>query len=89
MSTVFGFGAWGYLLRRYPASAVAPFSLLVPVFGMSSAALVLGEPVSGPRWLAAVLLVGGVGLTSLAPARGKRRAAAAEGASAPAVGAAR
>ncbi|MEV7545177.1 EamA family transporter [Streptomyces sp. NPDC089915] len=76
VSTVFGFGAWGYLLRRYPASAVAPFSLLVPVFGMSSAALVLGEPVSGPRWLAAVLLVGGVGLTSLAPAGGRRGAAA-------------
>ncbi|MET9319055.1 EamA family transporter [Streptomyces sp. NPDC003038] len=69
VSTVFGFGAWGYLLRRYPASSVAPFSLLVPVFGMSSAALVLGESVSGPRWLAALLLVGGVALTSLAPAR--------------------
>ncbi|MFJ2594705.1 EamA family transporter [Streptomyces erythrochromogenes] len=69
VSTVFGFGAWGYLLRRYPASSVAPFSLLVPVFGMSSAALVLGEQVSGLRWAAAVLLVGGVALTSLAPAR--------------------
>ncbi|MFG2295471.1 EamA family transporter [Streptomyces sp. NPDC048603] len=69
ISTVFGFGAWSYLLRRYPASSVAPFSLLVPVFGMSSAALVLGEGVSGLRWVAAVLLVGGVALTSLAPVR--------------------
>ncbi|NNN38250.1 EamA family transporter, partial [Streptomyces sp. S3(2020)] len=42
ITTVFGFGAWGWLLRRYPASTVAPFSLLVPVFGMSSAALFLG-----------------------------------------------
>ncbi|MFI9061401.1 EamA family transporter [Streptomyces sp. NPDC053429] len=84
ISTVFGFGAWGYLLRRYPASAVAPFSLLVPVFGMSSAALVLGEDISGPRWLAAALLVGGVGLTSLAPARTKARTAAAGPAAAPA-----
>ncbi|WP_369216561.1 EamA family transporter [Streptomyces flavofungini] len=64
VTTVFGFGAWGFLLRRYPASTVAPFSLLVPVFGVSSAALVLGEPVSGPRWCAAALLVGGVALTS-------------------------
>lgn len=76
VSTVFGFAAWSYLLRRYPASAVAPFSLLVPVFGMSSAALVLGESVSGLRWLAAVLLVGGVALTSLNPARAARRAPA-------------
>ncbi|WP_234391775.1 EamA family transporter [Streptomyces sp. CB02613] len=64
VSTVFGFGAWGFLLRRYPASSVAPFTLLVPVFGMSSAALVLGEVVSPLRWCAAALLVGGVALTS-------------------------
>ncbi|MFF9091713.1 EamA family transporter [Streptomyces sp. NPDC014802] len=69
VTTVFGFGAWGWLLRRHPASTVAPFSLLVPVFGMTSAALFLGEPVSGLRWCAAALLVGGVALTSLAPAR--------------------
>ncbi|MGW5423438.1 EamA family transporter [Streptomyces sp. NPDC003943] len=65
ITTVFGFGAWGWLLRRHPASSVAPFSLLVPVFGMSSAALFLGEPVSPLRWCAAALLVGGVALTSV------------------------
>ncbi|MGW0467741.1 EamA family transporter [Streptomyces sp. NPDC003027] len=71
ITTVFGFGAWGWLLRRYPASSVAPFSLLVPVFGMSSAALILDEGVSPLRWCAAALLVGGVALTSLGrgPAR--------------------
>ncbi|MGK5544532.1 EamA family transporter [Streptomyces sp. URMC 127] len=71
VSTVLGFGAWGFLLRTYDASAVAPFSLLVPVFGMSSAALFLGEGVSPLRWGAAVLLVSGVGVTALA---GRRRA---------------
>ncbi|WP_432037935.1 EamA family transporter [Streptomyces cucumeris] len=69
VTTVFGFGVWGFLLRTYDASAVAPFSLLVPVFGMSSAALVLGEGISPARWLAAALLVGGVALTSLPAAR--------------------
>ena len=69
ITTVCGFGAWGLLLRRYPASTVAPFSLLVPVFGMSSAALFLGESVSPLRWCAAALLVGGVALTSLAPGK--------------------
>ncbi|MEV7613355.1 EamA family transporter [Streptomyces sp. NPDC089799] len=87
VSTVFGFGAWGYLLRRYPASSVAPFSLLVPVFGMSSAALVLEEGVSGLRWLAAVLLVGGVALTSLTPSGRARRTAGAASAGAAAGGA--
>ncbi|MEV5158412.1 MULTISPECIES: EamA family transporter [unclassified Streptomyces] len=65
ISTVFGFGAWGFLLRHHPASSVAPFTLLVPVFGMSCAALLLGEAVSPLRWCAAALLVGGVALTSL------------------------
>ncbi|MDT0462559.1 EamA family transporter [Streptomyces gibsoniae] len=67
ITTVFGFGAWGWLLRRHPASTVAPFSLLVPVFGMSSAALFLGEQITPLRWGAAALLVGGVALTSRAP----------------------
>ncbi|MFD4032161.1 EamA family transporter [Streptomyces sp. NPDC058637] len=69
VTTVFGFGAWGFLLRHHPASSVAPFTLLVPVFGMSSAALFLGEDISPLRWCAAALLVGGVALTSLSGAR--------------------
>lgn len=76
--TLLGFGAWNFLLRTYDASAVAPFTLLVPVFGMSSAALVLGEGISPLRWLAAALLVGGVALTSVSLRR-PRRAAAADG----------
>ncbi|MFC9845321.1 EamA family transporter [Streptomyces sp. NPDC060223] len=72
ISTVFGFGAWGWLLHRHPASTVAPFSLLVPVFGMSSAALFLGESISPLRWVAAALLVGGVGLTSMVRQAGAR-----------------
>ncbi|HEY9372306.1 EamA family transporter [Streptomyces sp.] len=84
--TIFGFGAWAWLLRRYPASSVAPFSLLVPVFGMSSAALFLGESVSPLRWCAAALLVGGVALTSLRLGGGAARTvvAAEGGASSPA-----
>ncbi|MFD4227016.1 EamA family transporter [Streptomyces sp. NPDC058545] len=74
ITTVFGFGAWGFLLRHHPASSVAPFTLLVPVFGMSSAALLLDESVSPLRWCAAALLVGGVALTSLAGARRPRPA---------------
>ncbi|MER8042842.1 EamA family transporter [Streptomyces sp. NPDC094032] len=81
ITTVFGFGAWGFLLRRYPASSVAPFSLLVPVFGMTAAALFLDESVSPLRWCAAALLVGGVALTSLAP--GRRAGGETTGAAAP------
>lgn len=64
VSTVFGFGAWGFLLRHYDASVVAPLSLLVPVFGMTASAALLGESVSPLRGLAAALLIGGVAVTS-------------------------
>jgi O-acetylserine/cysteine efflux transporter len=56
VTTLFGFGAWGYLLRRYDASTVAPFSLLVPVVGMAAAWLLRGERLT-PLQLGASLLV--------------------------------
>lgn len=73
-ATVFGFGAWGYLLRRNEASAVAPYSLLVPVFGMASAAVFLGEAVRPLSLVAAGLLVGGVALTALGGRSGRAKA---------------
>ncbi len=50
ISTDFGYGAWSFLLARYPASIVAPFTLLVPVVGLSAGLLILGEPMSGLDW---------------------------------------
>ncbi|MFG2825527.1 EamA family transporter [Kitasatospora sp. NPDC048365] len=72
VSTLFGFVAWSHLLRRYDASAVAPYSLLVPVFGMSSSWLLLGERFSPLAGAAAVLVIAGIGLTALRPARRER-----------------
>ncbi|MDR6357546.1 O-acetylserine/cysteine efflux transporter [Pseudomonas psychrotolerans] len=43
IATLLGYGIWSRLLSRYPAGQVAPFSLLVPVVGLSSAAILLGE----------------------------------------------
>lgn len=63
-TTIAGFAIWGQLLKLYPATTVAPFSLLVPVFGAASAALVLGERF-GPARLAGMALIL-VGLAVLA-----------------------
>ncbi|MFF5108426.1 EamA family transporter [Streptosporangium sp. NPDC000509] len=60
ISTLGGFGIWGFLLQRYDASVVAPSALLVPVFGMSSAALFTGESISLTKLLAATLIISGV-----------------------------
>ncbi|GAA1260398.1 EamA family transporter [Kitasatospora nipponensis] len=75
LSTLFGFAAWGFLLRTYDASAVAPYSLLVPVFGMSSAWLLLGESVTPVAGGAALLVLAGIGLLALRPRGSRRRAA--------------
>jgi O-acetylserine/cysteine efflux transporter len=66
-ATTVGWGLWAYLMRAYPSSTVAPFSLLVPVFGLAFAALLLGEPVTVRIVVAAGLVVSGVFLTQRAP----------------------
>jgi drug/metabolite transporter (DMT)-like permease len=53
-ASVLGQGIWTYLMGRYPAGTVAPYSLLVPVAGIGLALLLLGER---PSW---VELVGGL-----------------------------
>lgn len=61
-NNLFGFGAWNWLMARYPAATVTPAALLVPVFGMSSSALVLGEPLQAWKLVAAALVIGGLAL---------------------------
>jgi hypothetical protein len=60
ISGLFGFAAWTTLLKRHTAAAVTPFALLVPVFGMASAALLLGERPSALELGGAVLICAGV-----------------------------
>ena len=71
-NTLFGFGAWGWLLARHPAATVTPLALLIPVFGMSTSALLLGEPLQIWKLGAGALVIGGLGLNVLA-ARVARR----------------
>lgn len=77
-NTLFGYGAWAWLLARYPAATVSPMALLVPVFGMGASALVLDEGLPGWKLLAATLVIGGLALNLLWPrlvTAGQRRAA--------------
>jgi O-acetylserine/cysteine efflux transporter len=70
ISTLAGFAAWGFLLKKYGAATVAPFSMLVPFFGIASSAAFLGEPVHPIEVAGGVLVVGGVllGLVRARPA---------------------
>jgi O-acetylserine/cysteine efflux transporter len=56
---------WAYLLKLYPASVVAPFSLLVPLFGVASAALVFGEAFGPLRVVGIALILAGLAAVAL------------------------
>ncbi len=43
LSTLLGYGLWNHLIMRHGAGRIAPFSLMVPIFGIVAASLVLGE----------------------------------------------
>lgn len=68
-ASLIGYSGWSWLLRRHAASQVAPFTLLVPVFGLGSAALFLGETISPGKWLGIALVFIGLGLTQAKPGR--------------------
>jgi O-acetylserine/cysteine efflux transporter len=81
VSGLFGFAAWTTLLKRHTAASVTPFALLVPVFGIASAALLLGERPSLLELGGAVLICAGLAATLL-PARAPAAPAAAGAAAA-------
>jgi O-acetylserine/cysteine efflux transporter len=60
IGTVVGSGVWTWLMARHPAGVVAPFSMLVPVVGMTAAWVVLGETVTPGEAIGAVAVVAGV-----------------------------
>lgn len=66
-NTLFGYGVWGWLLARHAAGSVAPLSLMVPVFGLSASALLLGEPLQPWKLSAFALIMAGLVLGVMWP----------------------
>jgi O-acetylserine/cysteine efflux transporter len=62
-STFFGYTTWNALLRRHPATAVAPFTLLVPVVGITAAWVALGERPTARELLGAAIVLAGLART--------------------------
>jgi O-acetylserine/cysteine efflux transporter len=57
IATLTGYGLWTHLLKRHPANKVAPFSLGVPVVGLATGMIVLGEIITPWQWAGTALLV--------------------------------
>jgi O-acetylserine/cysteine efflux transporter len=68
-ATILGGVVWAWLLARHPASVVAPFTLLVPITGLLSGYLVLGETITPVEISGAVLVIFGL----LIPAMRRKR----------------
>lgn len=62
VATLFGYSVWTRLLTLYPANQVAPFSLLVPVVGLTTGWVVYGEALQPVHFAGAALLMLGLGL---------------------------
>ena len=62
-----GFLVWFWLLTIYPASSVASFSFLSPVFAVILGWLLLNEEVGAQVWLALGLVSGGIYLINRRP----------------------
>jgi O-acetylserine/cysteine efflux transporter len=68
------FGFWAYLVQHYTPNRVAPFSLLVPIFGLAFSVVLLGDTLSPLEIMGSALVFGGLCLTVLVPAQKGRMA---------------
>ncbi|AXT46761.1 EamA family transporter [Chromobacterium rhizoryzae] len=66
IGTLFALGSWGKLLSLYPATLVAPFSLLSPVFGLLGGYWILHERYDALSIVASALIVAALALNTYA-----------------------
>ena len=59
-STLFGYSVWNFLMSRYPVNRIAPFSLLVPLVGLTTGWLAFGETLKPVHFAGGALLMLGL-----------------------------
>lgn len=73
ISTIIGYSIWGGLLSRHPAAMVTPFALGIPVVGILTAWLVLGETLVALEAVSGLVILAGIALAVLGPRLFQRR----------------
>lgn len=71
-ATIVGYVLWGVLLNRHAVSKVAPLSLMVPVVGLISAAVFLGEDLVFLQWLGGAVVLTGLAINIFGLQLGQR-----------------
>lgn len=64
-SSLIGYGLWNRLITTYPMSSVVPYSLLVPVVGITAGVIAFDDPITTQIILGASLTIVGVGVITL------------------------
>ncbi len=64
-SSLTGYGLWNWLLNRYPLSQVVPYTLCVPIFGITAGIIFFHEPMTLQILLGAGMTIFGVGIITL------------------------
>ena len=64
-SSLLGYGLWNWLLARYPLSQVVPYTLCVPIFGITAGVIFFHEPITWKIIVGAAMTVAGVGIIIL------------------------
>lgn len=62
--TAVSYLAWFWLIRHYPATRLASFTLLTPVFGLLMGALLLNEPITARLVIALLAVAAGIVLVN-------------------------
>lgn len=71
-STIIAYGVWGTLLGKHKSILVAPWALTIPIFGLVSAAILLGEHIDHYEIIASSVILSGLALSILGPEFQKR-----------------
>lgn len=62
LSTLVAFAVWGKLLSLYSAAVVTPFALLIPIAGIATSSLMLGEVLTSDEIASALLIMFGLSI---------------------------
>jgi drug/metabolite transporter (DMT)-like permease len=66
--TAFSYVVWFWLIKSYPATRLASFTLLTPVFGLLLGSALLGEAITTRLIIAVVTVAAGILLVNRRPA---------------------
>ena len=65
MGTITGYGLWYYLVGKHGVGRVVPFTLLVPVVGVLTGVVLLGDHLSPAKVIGGLVTLGGVAIIQL------------------------